>query len=137
MANHWLSLIRAWATALSSSVIMHLTQKGGNMGRRDREGVCGKAKIRRNFCGNSGAGYYSSAQQRAARRCSVSFDEAMNLASRDERFMATVYAMNSLLISKGIYAPEEFEALFTEWVRKDQRKKARAEQHVNARFAEA
>jgi hypothetical protein len=67
----------------------------------------------------------------------VSFDEAMNLASRDERFMATVYAMNSLLISKGIYAPEEFEALFTEWVRKDQRKKARAEQHVNARFAEA
>jgi hypothetical protein len=67
----------------------------------------------------------------------MSFEEAMQIASRDERFMATVYAMNTLLIGKGIYTAEEFEELFTEWVRKDQRKKAREEQHVNARFAEA
>ena len=62
----------------------------------------------------------------------MSFDEAMQMASRDERFMATVYAMNTLMISKGIYTPGEFEELFTEWVRKDQRKKARAEQQVRA-----
>jgi hypothetical protein len=35
----------------------------------------------------------------------MSFDEIVELASRDERFMATVYAMNTLLIHKGIYTP--------------------------------
>ncbi|MFZ0981557.1 MAG: hypothetical protein WAN23_19305 [Candidatus Acidiferrales bacterium] len=32
--------------------------------------------------------------------------------------MATVYAMNTLLIHKGIYTREEFESLFSEWMRK-------------------
>jgi hypothetical protein len=48
----------------------------------------------------------------------MSFDEVVESASRDDRFMATVYAMNTLLIHKGIYTREEFEKLFLEWVRK-------------------
>jgi hypothetical protein len=44
------------------------------------------------------------------------------VASREERFMATVYAMNTLLIQKGIYAAEEFESFFIEWVSKEQSK---------------
>ncbi len=52
----------------------------------------------------------------------MSFEEALNLASRDESFKATVYAMNTLLIGKGIYTREEFEELFVEWVNKEQRR---------------
>ena len=54
----------------------------------------------------------------------MSFEEALALASRDEDFKATVYAMNTLLIHKGIYTQEEFQALFVEWVEKEQRRKA-------------
>ncbi|HUJ30449.1 MAG TPA: hypothetical protein VLY23_04165 [Candidatus Acidoferrum sp.] len=54
----------------------------------------------------------------------MSFDEAIERASRDERFMATVYAMNTLLIHKGIYTKREFEQLFVEWVTKEDRKKS-------------
>jgi hypothetical protein len=58
----------------------------------------------------------------------MSFDQIVEAASRDERFMATVYAMNTLLIHKGIYTQKEFEVLFLEWMRKENRKKgARAE----------
>lgn len=53
----------------------------------------------------------------------MSFEEAIELASRDERFMATIYAMNTLLIHKGIYTRSEFEQLFVEWMKKEQRKK--------------
>ncbi len=52
----------------------------------------------------------------------MSFEEALNLASRDEAFKATIYAMNTLLLDKGIYTSEEFESLFVEWVRKEQRR---------------
>ena len=55
----------------------------------------------------------------------MSFEEALGLASRDESFKATVYAMNTLLIGKGIYTQEEFESLFVEWVRKEQRRSDR------------
>jgi len=48
----------------------------------------------------------------------ISFDEAMNFLSRDERFKATVYAMNTLLVEKGIYSPEEFEFHFRQWAQK-------------------
>jgi hypothetical protein len=54
----------------------------------------------------------------------MSFEEALAEASRDEGFRATVYAMNTLLIHKGIYTQEEFQALFVEWVEKEQRRKA-------------
>ena len=53
----------------------------------------------------------------------MSFEEALVLASRDEGFKATVYAMNTLLIHKGIYTQEEFQTLFVEWVEKEQRRK--------------
>jgi hypothetical protein len=54
----------------------------------------------------------------------MSFEEALTLASRDDGFKATVYAMNTLLIAKGLYTQEEFQALFVEWVEKEQRHKS-------------
>ncbi len=45
----------------------------------------------------------------------VTFEEAMELLSREERFMATVSAMNTLLIQKGIYSAEEFQHVFRDW----------------------
>lgn len=60
----------------------------------------------------------------------MSYEEAMQLASRDEAFKATVYAMNTLLIHKGIYTQEEFQRLFVEWVKKEESKKTR-KQSIN------
>jgi hypothetical protein len=48
----------------------------------------------------------------------VSYEEALDHLSRDDRFKATVYAMNTLLIHKGIYTQEEFQQLFVEWASK-------------------
>lgn len=56
----------------------------------------------------------------------MTFKEAMQVASRDERFMATIYAINTLLIDKRVYSQEEFGALFVEWIRKEEGKKERA-----------
>lgn len=44
----------------------------------------------------------------------MTFEEAIDGMDRDERFRATVYAMNTLLTDKGIYTAEEFQALFIE-----------------------
>jgi hypothetical protein len=44
----------------------------------------------------------------------MTLDEALKLMGQDESFRATVYAMNTLLISKGIYSAEEFQTLFIE-----------------------
>jgi hypothetical protein len=55
----------------------------------------------------------------------MSYDEAMRLTSRDEAFRATVYAMNTLLIHRGVYTQEEFQQFFVEWVKKEEAKKAR------------
>jgi hypothetical protein len=60
----------------------------------------------------------------------MSFEEALALASRDEGFKATVYAVNTLLIHKGIYTHEEFQTLFVEWVEKEQRRKSPALRHT-------
>ena len=60
----------------------------------------------------------------------MSFEEALEIASRDDRFKAALYAMNTLLIHKGIYSKEEFEALFVEWVAKEQRH-TRKEMHTH------
>ena len=56
----------------------------------------------------------------------MSYEETMDHLSRDERFKATVYAMNTLLIDRGIYTQEEFQALFVEWVKKEESKKGRS-----------
>jgi hypothetical protein len=53
----------------------------------------------------------------------MSFEEALETLSRDERFKATVYAMNSLLIQKGVYSRAEFEKLFNEWADKQREEK--------------
>jgi hypothetical protein len=63
----------------------------------------------------------------------VSYEEALRAASRDERFMATVYAMNTLLIHKGVYSHEEFQQLFAEWVGKEEKKKSRNSKPGNVR----
>lgn len=42
----------------------------------------------------------------------MTFSQAINLLASEEQFRATVYAMNTLLIQKGIYSPEEFEYFF-------------------------
>jgi hypothetical protein len=52
------------------------------------------------------------------RLLTVSYEKALDLLSRDDRFRATVYAMNTLLIHKGIYTQEEFQQLFVEWASK-------------------
>jgi hypothetical protein len=62
----------------------------------------------------------------------MSFDEALDLLTRDERFHATIYAMNSLLISKGIYTREEFQSLFKEWAAKETSKKIRSSHRPSA-----
>jgi len=49
----------------------------------------------------------------------ISFEEAMDKMSRDERFRATVYAMNTLLVQKGIYSPAEFEFQFRQFAQKN------------------
>lgn len=69
------------------------------------------------------------------RRCFVSYEEALRIASRDERFMATVYAMNTLLIHKGVYTHDEFQVLFTEWMQKETRKTS--DSTSRASFAQA
>ncbi len=62
----------------------------------------------------------------------MSFEEAVALASRDEGFKATVYAMNTLLIHKGIYTQGEFQARFVEWVEKEQSRKAPASRRAES-----
>ncbi len=51
----------------------------------------------------------------------ISLDEAMQKLSREERFRATVYAMNTLLVQKGVYSPEEFELQFRQFADKNLR----------------
>jgi hypothetical protein len=48
----------------------------------------------------------------------MSFEKALESLSRDDRFKATIYAMNTLLIHKGIYTQDEFQKLFVEWASK-------------------
>jgi len=51
----------------------------------------------------------------------ISFEEAMDKLSREDRFRATVYSMNTLLVQKGIYSPEEFEFQFRQFAQKQLR----------------
>jgi len=67
----------------------------------------------------------------------MSYEEALRLASRDEGFMATVYAMNTLLVHKGVYTQEEFQELFAEWMQKEERKKARQKLMPQAAYSQA
>ncbi len=51
----------------------------------------------------------------------ISYDEAMDKLSREDRFRAAVYAMNTLLVQKGIYSPQEFEFQFRQFAQKQLR----------------
>jgi hypothetical protein len=54
----------------------------------------------------------------------VSYEEALDVLSRDDRFKATIYSMNTLLIHKGIYTQQEFQQLFVEWATKETSKRS-------------
>jgi hypothetical protein len=53
----------------------------------------------------------------------ISYDQAIEALAREERFQATVYAMNTLLIEKGVYSAEEFRLQFRQWAQKELSKK--------------
>ena len=56
----------------------------------------------------------------------MTFDEAMESLTRDERFKATVSAMNALLIIKRIYTQQEFEVFFCQWADAEVRRRTEA-----------
>ena len=68
-------------------------------------------------------------RESSSRSAPSSMQEAAKLLSREERFMATVAAMNTLLIEKQIYTQQEFDAIFCDWaaaqVSKSKKKKVR------------
>jgi hypothetical protein len=49
----------------------------------------------------------------------MSYEQALDRLARDDRFKATIYAMNTLLIDKGVYSQAEFQKLFVEWATKE------------------
>ena len=51
----------------------------------------------------------------------MTFKEALNLMGEDQSFRATIYAMNTLLIKKGVYKSSEFERLVCEYAINSQR----------------
>jgi hypothetical protein len=51
----------------------------------------------------------------------MTFKEALNLMGDDASFRATIYAMNALLIKKGVYKSSEFEQLVCEYAINSQR----------------
>lgn len=65
------------------------------------------------------------------------FEEALATASRDEGFKATVYAMNTLLIHKGVYTQEEFQVIFAEWVEKELQHSSASAERRSADFISA
>lgn len=42
----------------------------------------------------------------------MTYERAMEAMDQDERFRAVVYAMNTLLLQKGVYSGKEFEFYF-------------------------
>jgi hypothetical protein len=64
----------------------------------------------------------------------LSFEDALEALSHEERFMGTVSAMNSLLMKKkGIYSTTEFQEIFVEWAAA-QMEKPSSRAPVNASF---
>ncbi len=69
----------------------------------------------------------------ATQPTSMTMPEAAKLLSREERFMGTVHAMNTLLIHKGIYTQQEFDVIFCRWA-KTQFARPKSERPGWARF---
>jgi hypothetical protein len=55
----------------------------------------------------------------------MDYEDALVQLTEDQRSRATVYAMNTLLIAKGIYTAEEFRFQFRQSAQKQLRKKKR------------
>ena len=56
----------------------------------------------------------------------LSFEDALDALSREERFMGTVSAMNTLLVEKGIYTAAEFQEIFVRWAAAQMEKPSRS-----------
>jgi hypothetical protein len=55
----------------------------------------------------------------------IDYDEALEQLTEEQRLRATVYAMNTLLIAKGVYTAAEFRFQFRQSAQKQLRKKKR------------
>ncbi|HYM77668.1 MAG TPA: hypothetical protein VE377_16970 [Candidatus Dormibacteraeota bacterium] len=63
----------------------------------------------------------------------IAYDEAIEKLSREERFRATVYAMNTLLVQKGIFSPDEFEFQFRQFAQKSLPRRGRSTTEPSAK----
>ncbi|HEY1526035.1 MAG TPA: hypothetical protein VGH51_07335 [Candidatus Angelobacter sp.] len=55
----------------------------------------------------------------------INYDDALAQLTEEQRLRATVYAMNTLLIAKGIYTAEEFRFQFRQSAQKQLGRKKR------------
>ena len=55
----------------------------------------------------------------------IGYEDALEQLTEEQRFRATVYAMNTLLIAKGVYTAAEFRFQFRQSAQKQLRKKKR------------
>jgi hypothetical protein len=55
----------------------------------------------------------------------VDYEDALEQLTEEQRLRATVYAMNTLLIAKGVYTAAEFRFQFRQSAQKQLRKKKR------------
>jgi hypothetical protein len=53
----------------------------------------------------------------------IDYDDAFAQLTEEQRLRATVYAMNTLLIAKGVYSAEEFRFQFRQSAQKQLRKR--------------
>ena len=64
----------------------------------------------------------------------MTFKRAIEKLGRDERFKATVSAMNTLLIQKGVYTQEEFEAYFCQWAEGKEKQREESDRATAAAY---
>jgi hypothetical protein len=55
----------------------------------------------------------------------IDYEDALGQLTEEQRLRATVYAMNTLLIAKGVYTAAEFRFQFRQSAQKQLRKKKR------------
>ena len=55
----------------------------------------------------------------------IGYEDALEQLTEEQRLRATVYAMNTLLIAKGVYTAAEFRFQFRQSAQKQLRKKKR------------
>ncbi|HEX3094598.1 MAG TPA: hypothetical protein VHW72_18315 [Candidatus Angelobacter sp.] len=55
----------------------------------------------------------------------IDYEDALEQLTEEQRLRATVYAMNTLLIAKGVYTAAEFRFQFRQSAQKQLRKKKR------------